>query len=314
MATMKALRAHARGGPEMLVYEDAPVPEPGPGQVRVRVSAAAITFAELDWDETWARGGVSRTPTIPSHEFVGTVDALGAGVTDLALGQRVFGLLPFDHDGAAAGFAVADSDILAAAPVTLDDVHVAAIPLAALTVWQAFVHHAPVNAGDEVLVHGGAGGVGVFAIQLAHRLGARVTTTARVDDEGTLRRLGADRVIDFRTARFDDAERYDVVLDTVGGEILNRSYPVVKPGGALITLQGPPDAGRVAQLGIRGIFFIVTPSRSDLEELAKLADAGALRALISATYPLADGRAAFASRSTPNRAPGKTVLTVTQAG
>src|ERR1700691_6103809 len=172
MTTMMALRAHARGGPEELVYESAPVPAPGPGEALVAVHAAGITFAELTWDLTWTtRDGRDRTPVIPSHELSGVISALGPGVTGLAVGDEVFGLIDFDRNGAAPDYVTVPAADLAARPTAVSQAETASLPLAALTAWQALVDHADMQAGDQVLVTGGAGGVGVYAVQLAAVLG-----------------------------------------------------------------------------------------------------------------------------------------------
>ncbi len=294
-----------------LVYEDAPRPQPSPGEVSVAVSAASITFAELGWDETWTRGGIDRTPVIPAHEVSGTVAHVGEGVTDIRVGDDVFGLLPFDHDGAAAQYTVTAAENLARKPVALSHVQAAAVPLAALTAWQALADHAQLRAGEHVLIHGGAGGVGLFAVQLAHLWGARVTATCRHDDFSVVKAAGASRLIDFESTPFDTGDdRYDVVLDTVGGDTLRRSYGVVRRGGRLVTLQAPPSAAELRTHDITGAFFIVTPNRTQLDQLAQLADDGRLTVTIAATFPLSDGRRAFESGDAPGRRPGKTVLIV----
>jgi NADPH:quinone reductase-like Zn-dependent oxidoreductase len=305
MATMRALRAHRRGGPEVLIVEQAPVPAPAAGEVLVAVSAAAITFDELTWDETWMRDGVDRTPIIPSHEVSGVVAELGEGVTEFAVGDAVYGLIQFDRDGAAAQYVTVPSADLAARPVTVSDVESAALPLAGLTAWQALVDHAEVQAGERVLVTGGAGGVGALTVQLARALGAEVTATVRGDVADAVRRFGADHVVDTRTTPIDGAgEKYDVVVDTVGGETLEGSSAVVRQGGRLVTLSAPPPEG------VTATFFIVTPDRPQLERLAALVDDGRLYVPISATFTLEQGRTAFESGRMPHRTPGKTVLVV----
>jgi NADPH:quinone reductase-like Zn-dependent oxidoreductase len=310
MSTMWALRAHWRGGPEALVHETAPTPDAGPGEVLVAVHAAAITFAELGWDETWTRDGRDRTPVIPSHEFSGVVAATGAGVAEPAVGQRVCGLVPFDQDGAAAEFVVVPSDWIVPVPASLPHPAAAALPLAAMTAWQAVVDHAGVAPGDDVLVHGGAGGVGAFAVQLATRLGARVTATCRTRDVAFVADLGAARVIDTDRESFDaDLGPQDVVIDTVGGTTLDRSYAVMRRGGRLVTLQAPPSADLAREYGVRAMFFIVGPARSDLARLVHLAATGELRVTVGETFPLPEGRAAYLSGSRPRR-PGKVVLVV----
>ena len=196
MGTMMALRAHARGGPEQLVYEQAPAPAAGPGEVLVAVHAAAITFAELTWDLSWTtRDGKDRTPVIPSHEMSGTVTGLGDGVVGLAVGDEVIGLIDFDRDGAAAEYVAVPAGSLAAKPPSVSHEQAATLPLAALTAWQALADHAALQPGEQVLVQGGAGGVGIFAVQLAAILGGHVTATGRSTDAGFVRDLGAERFI-----------------------------------------------------------------------------------------------------------------------
>ncbi|WP_433208447.1 NADP-dependent oxidoreductase [Nocardia sp. CA-107356] len=307
---MTALRAHHRGGPEVLIVEPAPVPVPTDAEVLVAVRAAAITFAELTWDETWTRDGVGRTPIIPSHEVSGVIADIGSGVSDFERGDEVYGLIGFDRDGAAADYVTVPAADLAVRPSTVPHTVSAALPLAGLTALQALVDHAGVRPGEDVLVHGGAGGVGTLAIQLASILGANVTTTVRSDTSDLVRDCGAQRVIDVRNEAFDDGPAYDVVIDTVGGQTLDRSYSVLRPGGRLITLSAPPPIGKADEYGITAMFFIVTPSRDQLDELAALVDRGQLHVEIAATFPLAKGREAFESGRQPNRRAGKTVIVV----
>jgi NADPH:quinone reductase-like Zn-dependent oxidoreductase len=307
---MAALRAHRRGGPEQLVIERAPVPAAAAGEVLVAVHAAAITFDELTWDETWTRNGVSRVPVIPSHEVSGVVSAVADGVTDFVPGDEVYGLIEFDRDGAAADFVAVPAADLAAKPLTVSHTVAAALPLAGLTALQALVDHAAVQPGETVLVHGGAGGVGLLAVQLAVLLGAQVTATVRSDTTDLLRGCGAQRVIDTRTGAFDETgAAYDVVVDTVGGQTLDRSFGVLRRGGRLITLSAPPPDGRADEFGVSATFFIVRPNRDQLAELAALVDGDRLRVAIAQTVPLGEGREAYESRERGGRA-GKTVLVV----
>ncbi len=199
-----ALRAHARGGAEVLSYEPAPRPVLEAGDVLVEVAAAGITFAELMWDETWTRGGIDRTPTIPSHEVSSVVVDAWPGPLDLPVGTAVYGLVPFDRNGAAAQYVAVPASSLAAKPPDVSDIIGAAAPLAALTAWQALTAHAACRAGDTVLIHGAAGSVGGMVTQLAKVLGAQVTGTARGADSALVRELGADRVIDYETEAFEN--------------------------------------------------------------------------------------------------------------
>jgi NADPH:quinone reductase-like Zn-dependent oxidoreductase len=308
---MMALRAHARGGPEQLVYEQAPAPSAGPGEVLIAVHAAAITFPELTWDLEWTtRDGRDRTPVIPSHEMSGIVAGLGAGVAGLAVGDEVIGLTDFDRDGAAAEYVVIPGASLAAKPASLSHVAAATLPLAALTAWQALMDHAALQAGEQVLVQGGAGGVGIFAVQLAAILGGHVTATGGSTDADFVRDLGADRFISAQAGRPSQVPGgFDVVIDTVGGAVLDGSYGLLREGGRLVTLGGPPNQELAGRYEVHAMFFVVEPDASELARLAKLAGAGRLRPVISQTFPLADGQKAFQSGAGPRR-PGKTVLVV----
>jgi NADPH:quinone reductase-like Zn-dependent oxidoreductase len=313
--TMMALRAHARGGPEQLVYEQAPTPRPGPGEALVEVHAAGITFAELTWDQTWTTGdGRDRTPTIPSHEVSGTVVGLGPDADGVAVREEVYGLIDFDRDGAAAQYVTLPAAHLAARPRTASHVDSATLPLAALTAWQALVDHAGLKPGERVLVQGGAGGVGSYVVQLAASLGGAVTATGRAAQRDFVLGLGAGTFLASDSADADAATTtpeggFDVVIDTVGGPVLEASYGMTRRGGRLVTLSAPPDADKAAALGLRAVFFIVTPDAAELEQLAELVDDGKLRPVLSQTFPLRDGRDAFESATVPHP-PGKTVLIV----
>lgn len=311
MDTMTALRAHTRGGPEQLVVEAAPVPRPGHGEALVAVHAAAITFTELRWDESWTtRDGTDRTPVIPSHEFAGMVADLGPGVHGVRVGDPVYGLIDFDRDGAAAAYTVVPADQLAHMPRSVSYVDAAALPLAALTAWQALVDHAKLQAGETLLVHGGTGGVGVYGVQLGRILGATVIATGRGEGVQLVRDLGASRFIDVSTEAFDQTiHDVDVVFDTVGGSTLDRSYGVLRAGGRLVTVVAPPSKELADAHGVTAMFFIVRPDRDDLDQLAGYVDAGQLKPVVARTFRLADGRSAYESANLPRR-PGKTVIVV----
>ncbi len=312
MTDMIALRAHHRGGPDVLIVERAPRPVPAAGEVLIEVHAAAITFDELSWEETWSRDGRDRTPVIPSHEVSGVVIATADDVTEFAVGDEVYGLIRFDRDGAAAEYVTIPAGDLAARPSSVSHVQAAALPLAGLTAWQALVDHAAVSPGQRVLVHGGAGGVGALTVQLAAALGARVSTTVRSDAARDFAAtLGASRVIDTRIDDFDDPHAcYDVVIDTVGGDTLDRSFEIVCPGGTLITLSAPPPPGKAEAFEIHAIFFVVEPDRDQLRRLARYVDEARLHVPIAGTFPLSEGRAAFESGGHAGRRPGKTVLSL----
>lgn len=304
METMRAIRAHVRGGADRLALERAPIPVPAAEEALVAVRAAAITYDELLWDESWTRDGVDRTPIIPSHEVSGTVVAVGSAVVDLSVGSDVYGLIAFDRDGAAAEYVTVRAEDLAAKPGTIDHAHAAALPLAALTAWQALRDHAHVQAGESVLVLGGAGGVGAYVVQLARHFGAQVTATVRTPDTyDYVTALGAEEVVTDATGAFD------VVIDTVGGAALASAYPHVRDGGRLITLSAPPGAELGQGRDVRDEFFVVEPNRDELEQIAALVDDGTITVSVGETYPLEQASTAYADRGRQGR-PGKTVLIV----
>ena len=197
---MKAIRIHGRGGPERLVYEDIPPPHPDQAEVLVRVYATVVIWTELTWDETYqTEAGNPRALPIPGHDVSGVVEQIGPGVTDLALGSEVYGLTAFERDGAEAEYTIALTSELAPKPRSLDHVQAAAVPLSALTAWQALFDHGGLVAGQTVLIHGAAGAVGVFAVQLARWTGAQVIATASSRHRTLLSELGATEMIDYAT-------------------------------------------------------------------------------------------------------------------
>ena len=311
MGTMMALRAHARGGPEQLVYEQAPAPSAGPGEALIAVHAAAITFAELTWDLEWTtRDGADRTPVIPSHEMSGIVAGLGDGVAGLAAGDEVIGLVDFDRDGAAAEYVVMPAASLAAKPQSLSHVAAATLPLAALTAWQAGGPRGPATrrAGTD------PGG---------RRRRRHVRRPARGDPRRPRHRHRPQHRRRLRTgpsARNASSAPgpgsparprpgSNVVINTVGGAVLDGSYGLLREGGRLVTLGAPPDQELAGRYKVHAMFFVVEPDASELARLAELAGTGRLRAVISQTFPLAHGRQAFESGGAARR-PGKTVLVV----
>ncbi len=301
--TMRAIRLRTPDGPAGLVLEQLAVPAPGPGEVLVRVHAAAITRDELDWP-------VDRLPATPSYELSGVVAALGPDVDGLTTGEAVYSLTGFDRDGAAADYAVVRGSVLAPKPRTIGHVESAAIPLAALSAWQGLFDHGHLAKGQRVLVHGAAGGVGGFAVQLAHHHGAVVVGTASAANLDAARDLGADQVVDHTSTRFEDlVEPVDLVFDTAGGDRLARSPAVVRPGGRLVSVAVEPPREAAAERGITAVYFVVEPNREQLVEIAQIVDDGALRATIDEVFPLEDARAAF-ERGQQRHGPGKIVLRV----
>src|SRR5256714_30177 len=274
---MKASCLRGRGGPEAYAYEVAPQPRPGEGEGLVRVHAAGVIHTELSWVPTWTtRAGEPRPlPVIPGHEFSGEIAAMGAGVRDLGVGDLVYGLNDWYRNGAQADYCVALVADCAPKPASVDHVHAAATPISALTAWQGLVERAGLAAGQRVLIHGAAGGVGTIAVQLARWRGARVTGTASAANLDFVRGLGADEVIDYRAERFEDVVRdVDVVFDTVGGETLERSWGVLKPGGRLVTVAASGEQTTDART--RAADFTGEPNRTQLARMHPLISGGRL--------------------------------------
>ena len=312
---MKAVRIHGRGGPDHLVYEDAPQPHPGPGEVLVRAYAAGIIATELNWDETYqTTAGSPRALPIPGRDLSGVVEEVGPGATTLVKGSEVYALLGYGRDGAQADYTIALPNELVPKPSTLDHVQAAAVPLSALTAWQALFDHAHLAAGQTVLIHGGAGGVGVFAVQLAHWAGAQVIATTSARNRDFLRDLGANESIDYATTRFEAvAQGIDLVFDLVGGDTLQRSWQVIKPGGMLVSVVSPPPPAAVAkEHDVRFAWFVVEPNREQLLQIGALIEAGQLHPVIDTVFPLAEARQAY-EQAAQGHTRGKIVLRVMDA-
>jgi NADPH:quinone reductase-like Zn-dependent oxidoreductase len=292
--TMKAIRLHGPGV-EGLRHETIDTPSLKPGEALVEVHAAAITRDELEWP-------VDRLPAVPSYELSGVVAAVAADVDGVSVGDEVYALTPFDRDGVAAEYAAVPAMTLALKPSSLGHVECAAIPLPALSAWQALFTHGRLAAGERVLIHGAVGGVGQFATQLARWRDARVVATASRSSFDEARALGADEVIDGRGSLDDAIRSVDLVFDTVGGELLERAPTLLaERGGRLVTVAAEPPG--------EGTFFIVEPSREQLVELARLVDAGDVRVAIDSTFALSDAPAAF-ERSLASGKRGKVVIRV----
>ena len=309
---MKAIRIHGRGGPDRLAYEDAPQPRPGAGEVLVRVYATGVIATELTWVPTYqTKAGSVRELPIPGHDLSGVVEEVGPGVTTLARCSEVYALTAFDRDGAEAEYTIALPSELAPKPRTLDHVQAAAVPLTALTAWQALFEHAHLAAGQSVLIHGAAGGVGVFAVQLARWAGAYVIATASAHNRDFLRELGANEIIDYTTTHFEEVVHdVDVVFDMVGRDTLERSWQVVKPGGVLISVVSPQPSFEEAKThNVRPVWFVVEPNREQLIQIGALIDAGKIRPIIDTVLPLAQARQAY-EQGARGHTRGKIVLRV----
>jgi NADPH:quinone reductase-like Zn-dependent oxidoreductase len=312
MATMKAIRFHEYGGPEVLRFEDAPKPEPGPGEVLVRVHAAGIN--PIDWK---IRAGYLKAmrpyalPLILGWDLSGVVEQNGPGAARFQPGDAVYSRPDIGRSGAYAEYIAVREEELAPKPKTLDHVHAAAVPLTALTAWQALFDHGGLEAGQTVLIHAAAGGVGSFAVQLAHWKGARVIGTASARHHDYLQGLGCDQVIDYTATRFEDVVRdADVVLDTQAGETRSRSWGVLKKDGILVSILGPaPSEEEAAAHGVRSALFLVRPDSVQLGEIAGLIDSGQVKVHVEAVFPLAEAAHAH-ELSASNHVRGKIVLKV----
>jgi NADPH:quinone reductase-like Zn-dependent oxidoreductase len=303
---MRAVRIHAPGGPDALVVEEAPYPSAAENDVIVRVRAAGFTPGELGWPATWKdRAGHDRAPVIPGHEVSGEVAELGPGTTGLTVGQRVFGLTDWARDGALAEYVAVEARNLAPLPATIDHVHGAALAMPGLTAWQALFDHGGLQPGQTVLVHGAGGAVGDMAVQLASDAGALVIGTGRERDRAAVLGAGAERFAALDTERFEEiAGQADVVLDVIGGDTLDRSAAVVRPGGTLVSIAAPP---RVQPLGARAMFFVVEPNRDQLAALARRVHRGRITPKVDAVRPLSETRDAFLHRPGGR---GKTIVQV----
>lgn len=312
MATMKAVRIHKFGGPEVLTHEDAPKPEPKEGEVLIKVAAAGVNPVDLEIEAGEVEPLIKHSlPLIIGWDVAGTVAALGAGVTNFTVGDAVFALTDLARDGAYAEFVAVDAATVSPKPSTLSFTDASSVPGAGTTAWQALYDYAGLQSGQTVLVHGGGGAVGAFAVQFAKISGAKVVATATGDDIAYVRGLGADTVVDYKAEHFEDAAKdVDVVLDILSGDTRARSWATLKGGGILISIMPdaapPPDA---AARGIQGKSFDVKPDAEDLAGIAALIDAGKVKTRVGQTFPLSGARAAQ-ERAKGGHTQGKIVLII----
>lgn len=308
---MLALHQTTLGGPEVLRLTELPRPEPAPGEILVAVHAAGLN--PTDFKHRAHQIFLPPPPMTLGWDVSGTVVQTGFGVTLFQPGDEVFGMLPYPHGaGSHAEYVTGPARAFAVKPAEVDHVQAAALPLAALTAWQALVDTAKVEAGQRVLIHAAAGGVGHLAVQIAKHLGAHVTGTASAAKHGFLREIGVDVCVDYRTEDFTDIdEPYDVVLDALGGETASRSVDVLRPGGILISLvpqaEDTPALAEKAQ--VRAVGILVEHDQAGMRAIADLAERGVLRAHVSGTFPLAEGSRAHAEAES-GRTTGKLVITV----
>jgi NADPH:quinone reductase-like Zn-dependent oxidoreductase len=277
MKRMNAARIHKFGSPEVISVETVPKPEPGGAEIVVQIKAAALG----PWDAAIRQGKTPRPYSLPlilGAEFCGVVESVGFGVEHFNIGDQVFGVTNEDFIGAHAEYATAKAALTAPKPSSLNDSHAASTPVAAVTAWQMVFEHARLMPGQCVLIHGGGGNVGAFAVQLAKRAGAVVIATASSKDTSYVRGIGADGVIDYRANRFEErVKAVDAVLDTVGGETLERSYQVIKPGGIVVSSVASPTEEKSDRYGILGVSFLVQITAERLKKIGQLIDEGQLK-------------------------------------
>jgi NADPH:quinone reductase-like Zn-dependent oxidoreductase len=311
--TMKAIVVHESGGAEVLKYEDAPRPEPKEDEILIRVMAAGVNPVDAMIRTGRFHGGGGKLPFIPGMDVAGVVEKAGAKITKFKAGDPVYAYLSFKEQSGYAEFAIAQEGEMALKPKTITFESAAAVPLAATTAWQALIDTAKIDKGQTVLIHGGTGGVGHFAIQIAKARGAKVIATASTANQDLLKELGVDQAIDYTTTKFEDVVKdVDVVIDAVRGDTLARSFGVVKKGGIIVSVTGQPDQAECEKRGIRGSSLMAHPDAKVLEDLAKLIDAKKIKPVVSQVFPLADAVKAHQQIETRHTR-GKIVLKIADA-
>jgi NADPH:quinone reductase-like Zn-dependent oxidoreductase len=313
MATMKAVRIHTQGGPETLVYEDAPRPTPLTNEVLIRVRAASVN--PVDWK---IRDGYGKEifnhqmPLILGWDVAGTIEAVGPEVDKFKLGEPVYGYTSLLRDGAYAEFAIAKQEEIALKPASLDFVEAAAVPVAALTAWQAMFDTANLEENQKVLIHAASGGVGSIAVQLAKAKGVYVIGTSSARNADFVRELGVDEFIDYQATQFETVVHdVDVVLDTIGGDTQVRSFGVLRKDGFIVSIVEPPSEELAAQHGVRSKMVGVLPNGTQLSEIAALIDSGKVKPFVETVLPLSEARQAH-EMSKSGRTRGKIVLQVVE--
>lgn len=310
-AMMRAVSQNAYGGPEVLREVRLPRPVPGPSRILVRVRAAGVN--PTDWKHRANAGFLDRLPLVLGWDVAGVVEAVGYGVTLFEPGDEVFGMLPYPYGvGSHAEYAVGPARAFARKPAGIDHVQAGALPLVALTAWQALVDTADVRPGQRVLVHAAAGGVGHVAVQIAKARGAYVIGTASAAKHGLLKEWGADEAVDYREVDFAEVVRdVDVVLDPFAGEVLDRSLGVLRPGGIAVSILAVTagQRARARELGVRVAGLLVEADHAGMAAIADLVERGLLRAHVQEVFPLAEAARAHALGDT-GHVTGKLVLEV----
>jgi NADPH:quinone reductase-like Zn-dependent oxidoreductase len=308
---MKAVVIHEYGGPEVLKYEDVSLPEPKQNELLIRVIAAGVNPVDgMIRSGMFDKEGHRAFPIILGGDISGVVEKVGSKITKFKSGDPVFAYVSLDDSGGYAQYALVTEREAAPKPKSLTYVEAAAVPIVALTAWQALIDTAKLKAGQTVLIHGGSGGVGSFAIQIAKAHGAKVIATASTANQDLLKQLGTDVAIDYTRQKFEDiAKDVDVVLDSIGKDTLARSYGIVKKGGIIVSLVARPDPAELEKHGIRGESLNVDPNSDELGEIGKLIDEKKINVIVSQTFPLSEARKAQEQVATGHTR-GKIVLKV----
>jgi NADPH:quinone reductase-like Zn-dependent oxidoreductase len=288
-----------------MALAERPEPPAAINDVIVEVHASGFVPTEMEWPSTWTdRRDLDRTPSIPGHELAGVVNALGYGTTGLSVGQRVFGLTDWHRDGTLAEYVAVEARNLAPLPGDVEFTVGASLPISGLTAWQGLFDHGHLQAGQTVLAHGAAGAVGTMVTQLAREFGAYVIGTGRAADREKVLDFGAHEFVDLENDALDDVGGVDLVFDVIGGDIQKRSARLIRPGGTLVTVVGPPEARPAEGLAVD---FVVESDRAQLSEIVQRVRDGRLRTNIGNIAPLDD---AVAALNPSERLKGKTVIRV----
>jgi NADPH:quinone reductase-like Zn-dependent oxidoreductase len=313
---MRAMRlSNATPGNMQFAAAEAPQPKPGAGEVLVRLCAAGVTVTEVIWyPTTHTKDGAVRANAILAHEFSGVVAEVGSDVRDFRVGQEIYGMNDWFADGALAEYCVTQAGSIAPKPEKLSHAAAATVPISALTAWQGLIDHGELRPDQRVLIHGASGGVGAFALQLAHDRAAYVIATASARNRDFVKELGANEFIDYTSQRFDElAGDIDVVFDCVGGDTFERSFRVIKPGGRVVTIAASEEAAALSDERRKRAFFIVEPNQKQLIEVTKLIDAGKLKPVIDAVVPLSDAAAAYNGSLKNRQGRGKIAIEIAGA-
>ncbi len=309
---MKAARIHRFGPPDVIVIDDLVRPTPGPGELLLRVAAAGVG----PWDALIREHKSvveSPLPITLGSDLCGEIEAVGAGVTDFKLGEEVYGVTNQQFIGAYAEYALASAEMVARKPKSLSSLEAASAPVVAVTARQMLFEHAEAKTGQTILIHGAAGNVGAYAVQLAKNAGLKIFATAGPFDLEYVRRLGAEQIVNYKTTKFEDVvPPVDVVIDTVGGDTRERSFSVLKQGGVLVSVVSP-FLETPQHRGVRSVFFIVEVTKTRLDTISKLFEGGELISQVGATVPLEEARMAHEMLAGAPHKRGKIVLRVTDA-